>query len=290
MSGTSDGSDPLASRWITRIAPTPSGFLHEGNLVNIVLTAWWARAEGGRLLLRVDDFDTPRLRREYLADIFATLDWLRIEPDDGPVGPEGFAEHWSMALRRAAFAAARDRLLAQHPDRVFVCSCSRRRLDPQGFCVAGCRRRGLRWVPGDRVVRLHVPPGTHVTAAASAGPPPPWAVPAGDHVLWRRDDLPAYQLGSVVADEDLAVTAVLRGVDLLESSALQLAVAALLEAPRFLGADLHHHGLLADAGGRKLSKSAGARAQPLGRTEALRAHVHRRAREIGAPIGIAPPP
>ena len=63
-----------------------------------------------------------------------------------------------------------------------------------------------------------------VTDGSSRGLP----LPPGDHVIWRRDDLPAYQLGSVVADEDLGVTAIVRGVDLVASSALQLHLAQLL--------------------------------------------------------------
>ena len=72
---------------VTRIAPTPSGFLHVGNAVNMVLTHWLARAHGGRLLLRIDDFDTGRARPAYLEDVFRTLDWLGIDIDDGPSGP-----------------------------------------------------------------------------------------------------------------------------------------------------------------------------------------------------------
>lgn len=289
MSLTSRGS--AATPWTTRLAPTPSGFLHEGNVVNLLLTAWWARTAGGRLLLRIDDFDTPRMRAGYLADIFDTMAWLGVDQDDGPLGPGDFNAHWSMSLRRDRFASARDRLLAEHPDQVFVCACSRRELGPGGFCVAACRLRGMAWVTGENVVRLHVPAGTFVSPGATAGfPAPSWTVPPGDHVLWRRDDLPAYQLGSVVADEDLGVTAVLRGADLLDSSALQLHVADLLPAPGFRQADLRHHALLRDPAGHKLSKSAGARAAPLDRTDVLLDRIRKRAVELGAPIGIVPPP
>lgn len=281
------GAEP--ARWTTRIAPTPSGFLHEGNVVNLLLTAWWARAAGGRLLLRIDDFDAPRVRPDYLTDVFDTLRWLGIEPDDGPLDPDDFLAHWSMALRRSRFAAARDTLLRAHADLVFVCRCSRRALDADGFCVAGCRSRGLPWAAGSTVARLHVPAGTRVTPAAPpGGDARSWTVPPGDHVLWRRDDLPAYQLGSVVADEDLGVTAVVRGLDLLDSSALQLHLARMLPAPGFRHADLRHHALLRDPAGHKLSKSAGARGAPLDRTDALLAHIRQRAFELGDPIGIVP--
>ena len=96
---------------VTRIAPTPSGFLHVGNAVNAVLTHWLARAHDGRLLLRIDDFDTARARPAYLEDVFRTLDWLEIDIDDGPCGPGDFETSWSMSRRVDQFRGARDRLM-----------------------------------------------------------------------------------------------------------------------------------------------------------------------------------
>jgi glutamyl/glutaminyl-tRNA synthetase len=275
-------SDP-ADVLVTRIAPTPSGYLHAGNAVNLVLTSWLARARTGRLLLRIDDFDTVRARPEYLADVFDTLAWLGITADAGPAGPADFHLRWSMATRLEQFRAARDRLRAAHPGRVFVCRCSRRDLDPTGRCVAGCREHDLRLEPGRAVLRLAVPPGLTVGGGTAQ-----LAVPAGDHVLWRRDDLPAYQLGSVVADEDLGVTAIVRGMDLVASSALQLHIAALLPAPGFARAELLHHDLITSPKGEKLSKSAGAQAHPLPRTPDLLARIRTWAEQLGAPIGIGP--
>ncbi len=274
------------SRLVTRIAPTPSGFLHVGNAVNMLLAAWWAAAGGGALVLRIDDFDTGRVRREYLSDVFDTLDWLGIAVDAGPRDPQDFEDRWSMTHRRHQFRTAIERLLAERPDSAFVCRCSRRELSPEGFCVAGCRSAGHPIRPGVSVVRLHVAAGIAVPVAHGTQPLP---VPPGDHVLWRRDDLPAYQLGSVVVDEELGVTAVVRGTDLLESTALQLHLAGLLPAPTFARADVRHHELLRDAQGHKLSKSAGARSAPLHRTAELRTQVDRWAVELGSPIGIGPP-
>lgn len=273
----------------TRIAPTPSGYLHAGNAVNILITQWWAHAHDARLILRIDDFDTARIRPEYVRDVFDTLAWLGVDVEEGPTGPADFAARWSMVHRLAAFAEARDRLLAEHPDQVFVCRCSRTALDG-GRCVAGCRSASLPRVAGETVVRLAVPPGTSVTPRGPAGSAPrgELAVPAGDHVLWRRDDLPAYHLGSVLVDEQLGITALIRGVDLLAASALQLHLAALLPAPGFAGAELHHHDLLAAPDGHKLSKSAGAQAHPMARTGAQRARLREWAEQIGAPAGIEP--
>lgn len=264
---------------VTRFAPTPSGYLHVGNIVNLVLTHWLARASGGCLLLRIDDFDLSRAREAYLADVFRTIDWMGIAIDDGPSGPQDFHARWSMAHRLDRFAATRDRLMAGQHEELFVCSCSRQQLGPVRRCVAGCRDRALPLATGHSALRISIPAGV------VKGLP----LPPGDHVLWRRDGLPAYQLGSVAADEDLGVTAIVRGVDLLESSALQLHLAPLLPTPTFAGVDLRHHALETAADGRKLSKSAGAQASPLEHSDTLRRHVLQRAAAAGAGIGIEQP-
>ncbi len=254
---------------VTRFAPTPSGYLHLGNAVNAVLCDWLARSADGRLLLRIDDFDAGRVREAYLEDVFATLDWLGIHPEAGPSGPADFHAQWSMATRAAQFRSAIEHLLADHPDAVFVCRCSRRELGPGGRCHAGCAVAGHPLVPSASTLRL--------------------ATDSGDHVLWRRDDLPGYDLGSVLCDEDLGVTALVRGEDLRASTAVQRHLATLLPAPGVLRAAVHHHALITALDGSKLSKSAGARSHPLERTAAQRALVHEWAEVLGAPLGITRP-
>ncbi|HYN55860.1 MAG TPA: glutamate--tRNA ligase family protein [Motilibacterales bacterium] len=264
---------------VTRIAPTPSGYLHMGNALNFLLTHWLARTHGGRLLLRIDDFDTGRARAPYLEDVFRTLDWLGIDIDAGPSGPQDLRSSWTMSSRIDQFRESRDLLMGGAHASVFVCQCSRHDLDGAGRCVAGCRQQDLALEPGRSALRMSVPGGF------ARGLP----LAPGDHVLWRRDDLPAYQLGSVVADQALGVTAIVRGVDLLESSALQLHLAGMLPAPGFRAVDLRHHALLAAPDGHKLSKSAGAQAHPLEHSDGLREQVRTWARALGAPIGIAGP-
>jgi glutamyl-tRNA synthetase len=264
---------------VTRFAPTPSGYLHTGNVVNLVLTHWLVRTRGGRLLLRIDDFDVARTREAYLTDVFRTLDWLEIHVDDGPSGPQDFHDRWSMTQQLDRFVAARDQLMASSSGQVFVCGCSRPELGPGRRCVAGCREQALPLESGRSALRISIPPG------AARGLP----LPPGDHVLWRRDGTPAYQLGSVVADDDLGVTTIVRGIDLLESSALQVHLAAALPAPGFVTADLRHHGLVTSAEGTKLSKSAGAQAHPIEHTRALHDQVLAHAERLGPSIGITRP-
>jgi glutamyl-tRNA synthetase len=263
---------------VTRFAPTPSGYLHVGNLVNLTLTQWLASAGPGRLLLRIDDFDRGRVRPAYLDDIFRTLDWLQVEIHVGPASVADFHSSWSMASRMHQFRAARDDLLRTAGNRVFVCRCSRAELAGDGRCVAQCAHHELELVPGHSVLRL-----------SGAAAPPGSDMPGGDPVLWRRDDVPAYHLGSVVADEALGITAVVRGADLRASSRVQRYLARILPAPGFAAADLRHHDLLTDPAAGKLSKSAGAQAQPLQHSDRLRHEVYRRAAQLGAPLGIERP-
>ncbi len=111
----------------------------------------------------------------------------------------------------------------------------------------------------------------------------------GDFVVWRRDDLPAYQLVSVIEDRDAAVTHIVRGRDLLPSTAAQLFLAPYLRADALLEADIRHHELVKATSGEKLSKSQGGDVARLPRTDEARAVVHRTAEMLGAPLGITPP-
>jgi glutamyl/glutaminyl-tRNA synthetase len=260
---------------ITRFAPTPSGYLHLGNAVNAQLVAWLAAAHGGTVALRIDDMDAPRYRPEYVRDIFRTLEWLGIDWQLGPVDESDFEAHHSLRHRtayyRAELSAAADRGL-----RLYACRCTRSQLTgpPSGGCPGGCRDAGHAHAAGETSVRACVP--------ADLCPE------IGDVVLWRRDDLPAYHLASVIEDRDLAVTHVVRGEDLRASTQVQLFLAPYLDAVSFTAACIVHHGLVTDADGSKLSKST-LRGEPLPRTPALRESILRAASDIGATVGITPP-
>ena len=80
----------------SRIAPTPSGFLHLGNALNFIFTWLVVRKNQGKLHLRIDDIDALRFRPEYLQDIFYALEWLGLDWDSGPSGPEDFLSHHSL--------------------------------------------------------------------------------------------------------------------------------------------------------------------------------------------------
>src|SRR6188768_2417676 len=87
----------------TRIAPTPSGYLHEGNLYSFVLTWLLAKSSGGQVLLRIDDMDGTRVRSEYLQDIFETLAFVGLTYDEGPVNLADFEQHFGQQHRLAQY-------------------------------------------------------------------------------------------------------------------------------------------------------------------------------------------
>ena len=247
---------------ISRLAPTPSGYLHLGNAVNFVLTWLLTRRAGGTLHLRIDDLDRARLRPAYLENIFRTLDWLGLDYDHGPTGPADFEAHYSQLLHLADY----QRLLAElrHvpglPGLLYACRCSRTDIQRNGghHDDAACRARALLPEAPETAWRAHVPAGTTVTFRDlwQAETTVPLAAEMGDFVVRKKDGLPAYQVASVADDVRLGTTLIVRGLDLLPSSAAQLWLASQAKsAAPFRAVQFAHHALLAGADGAKLSKS-----------------------------------
>ncbi len=245
---------------LTRFAPTPSGFLHAGNGISFILTAAWARAAGARVLLRIDDLDRGRFREEYLEDVFETLHWLGLRWDLGPRDPADFHAHWSQHGRLPAYHALLSRL--RERKLLYACSCSRSQLRSAsadhrypGTCrYAGIPldTPGVAWrvrVPGEASVECQEGETRQLLAVAGL---------MGDFVVRQKDGMPAYQIASLSDDLHYGVDLIVRGMDLLPSSAAQLYLAQCLGETGFLKTTFHHHGLQLGEDGSKLSKSAGA--------------------------------
>lgn len=248
----------------TRYAPTPSGYLHEGNAAHLLVTAELAKEHGALIVLRIDDIDRDRCRPEYLDDVFAVLTWLELPWSIGPTSPEDMAE-WSQAARMPMYRRAMDHLVRE--GHAYACSCSRSSWqDYHGDeCPGGCRSRATSSYTDDLAWRIHLP-----------------GVP--DPVIWRRGDLPAYHLASVVDDDFFGVNLVVRGSDLAESTSIQRALSMMLPDSTFQAATVVHHGLVMGPSGEKLSKSAGSGAQPLPRNDAMRARIQMLAGELRASL------
>ncbi len=108
----------------TRIAPTPSGYLHAGNGAAFILAWKLAREAGGKILLRIDDLDAERVRPEYVEDIFETLHWLGVEWDEGPRNTDELQSTWSQHLRMARYQELVEQL--REGGHLYACSCSRK--------------------------------------------------------------------------------------------------------------------------------------------------------------------
>lgn len=244
----------------SRIAPTPSGYLHLGNAFNFLLTDYLVRREGGQLRLRIDDLDAPRVRPEYVADIFETLHRLGIQWQQGPRDAAGQQQRYTQQLRLPRYHNLIEQLI--NTGNVFACTCSRKELQQNsmdGQYPGTCRYKGLPLDTPDAALRIVTPEGSRITFQdAIAG-----SVETDlyrhnrDFIIRRRDGIPAYHVGSLCDDVDYGINLIVRGADLLESTAAQLYLATILGEDAFKQVPFYHHPLLMDNGGEKLSKSAG---------------------------------
>ena len=255
---------------ISRFAPAPTGFLHLGHVVNAAVVWRETRARGGTVLLRIEDHDRQRSRREYEAAILEDLAWLGFAAD-GPAVRK--------SERDDIYVQALDTLRRQ--GLVYACDCSRyeiiaaraalkgratnggeadvaqpfRAADDE-LCYPGtCRDRGLAEGPGVGLrVRLAPSVERFVDLRLGAQEQRP-SDQCGDLLVRDRDGNWTYQFAAAVDDFVQGVTLVIRGVDLLASTGRQIQLARLLgraEPPAFL-----HHGLIMKTADQKLSKSDG---------------------------------
>ncbi|PPL01393.1 glutamyl-tRNA synthetase [Parapedobacter indicus] len=230
----------------TRIAPTPSGYLHLGNVLSFALTAALAKQTGAHVLLRIDDLDQARVKQNYIDDIFETLEFLKLPWDEGPRTYADYKNTYSQIHRMQLYEDALQQLRQQ--GHLFACECSRSVLfarHPDGVYMGTCRDKGL---------SLDNPGYNWRIDTSGATLPPNMQY----FVVRKRDGFPAYQLASVVDDVQSGVDLIVRGEDLRESTQAQIYLAGLLGYDSFVSATFYHHVLLKGARGEKLSKSSGA--------------------------------
>lgn len=233
-------SDTVPSPYRGRFAPSPTGRLHIGSLVAALGSWLLARHHGGEWLIRVEDLDPPREIAGAARWQVDTLAAFGMESDLPIV--------WQ-STRHARYADALARLLAD--GHAFECRCSRSDLAAAG----GIHRACVASDPGrPPAIRLRVPEGTRVSFDDGLQGMVEQHIDreVGDVVLRRADGFWAYQLAVVVDDADQAITDVVRGADLLDSTPRQILLQRTLglPTPRHL-----HLPLIVDAHGNKLSKS-----------------------------------
>lgn len=235
-----------------RFAPSPTGPLHLGSLVAAVGSWLYARAEGGRWLVRVEDIDTPRVVPGSTEEILGALTRYGLEWDGEVV--------WQ-SRRTVLYERALDELRAK--GLIYDCACSRADLQRAASAPLGSEavypgtcRGGI--APGKvaRAIRFRVPDGVIAFDDLVAGPQQEHVgEKTGDFVVRRADGLFAYQLAVVVDDADQGVTQVVRGADLLGSTPRQIALQRALGYPTPVYA---HLPLVVNADGAKLGKRDGA--------------------------------
>lgn len=248
--------------FVTRFAPSPTGYLHLGHALSALTACDAARAAGGRFLLRIEDIDQGRVRAEYEAAIYEDLTWLGLG--------------WETPVRRQSehmddYAAALQSLIDR--DLVYRCFRTRREI---AEAIASAPHGD-----GEEVFRGEALPAPEEAARLAAGEPFAWRLslrkaraalgPAyfalvfedetgrvraepekhGDVVLARKDFLASYHLASVWDDALQGVTHIIRGEDLREAAHLHVLLQKLLDLPQPV---YRHHRLVLGEDGKRLAK------------------------------------
>jgi glutamyl-Q tRNA(Asp) synthetase len=272
--------------YIGRFAPSPSGPLHAGSLVAAMASYLDARLHGGKWLLRIEDIDETRTVPDAIAAIYQALSCLGMQWDDDVIVQ---SEH------KARYEAACELLAAQ----IYPCACTRKEimdsvtrtglpLAADGAAIyPGTCRNGVADGRIGRTLRIRVPDADDPDRLIRfddrwCGPvTQDLALQAGDFVLKRADGFWAYQLAVVVDDAAQGVTDIVRGADLIDSTARQIYLQRLLgvSTPTYM-----HLPLLAGDDGEKLSKQNGA--APLDLQQSLR-ELFNCARFLGLDDGIS---
>ena len=146
----------------SRIAPTPSGFLHAGNVYNFLLTYLFTRAFDGILYLRIDDYDLPRYRRQYVENIFRVLDMLGIDFDGGPGGVGEFETKFSSKFRLGAYQNALKTLEQKGVCYACECSHSMKSSFKNGIYARVCADKNLKFKKDETAMRLRVLDGLQI--------------------------------------------------------------------------------------------------------------------------------
>ena len=247
-----------------RIAPSPTGLLHIGHACTFWTAYQRALRNGGTLVFRNEDLDPQRSKADFARAMIEDLHWLGIQWQEGPDIGGPFGPYEQSARRNfylEAWRALRDGGF------LYPCTCSRKDLasaaaapnegDDEPIYSGRCRHRvgharkydapaGVNW-------RFRVPDGKTITFEDARQGSQTYVAGEdfGDFVVWRRDDVPAYHLAVVIDDQAMQITEVVRGADLLKSTARQL---LLIRALAYAVPDYYHCPLVRDDAGVRLAK------------------------------------
>jgi glutamyl-tRNA synthetase len=241
---------------VGRLAPSPTGAQHIGNARTYLITWLSVRSRGGRLVLRIEDIDSPRIKPGADRQIMDDLRWLGLDWDEGPYYQTKRLHLYEQALVKL-----------QNQEFVYPCTCTRSDIEEAasaphaehegpaypGTC-AGRRAVDARNLDRPFAWRFRSSLNQATFVDGVAGPVTVPLSQAGDFVVWKSSGTPAYQLAVVVDDAAMGVTEVVRGDDLIPSTPRQLQLYASLglSAPCFA-----HVPLVVGPDGRRLAKRHG---------------------------------
>jgi glutamyl-tRNA synthetase len=261
-----------------RLAPSPTGFLHLGHARTFWIAQERARANGGELVLRNDDLDSTRFKLEFVDAMLEDLRWFGFEWSEGPDVGGPFAPY-HQSERMNFYRAALEKLRAGNF--IYPCTCSRKDIqaatraphandDDEPIYPGTCRAKkevsgqksevrvplaGLRLPTLDLRFswRFRVPDGETISFMDGNFGEQRFVAGKdfGDFIVWRGDDVPAYQLACVADDAAMQISEVVRGADLLVSTARQI---LLYRALGLTPPDFFHCALMLDESGQRLAK------------------------------------
>jgi glutamyl/glutaminyl-tRNA synthetase len=245
-----------------RLAPSPTGLLHLGHARTFWIAAQRAAEHNGQLILRNEDLDPQRCRPEFVHAMLEDLRWLGINWTEGPDCGGLFAPY-TQSERRQHYVDAWRKL--RNRGLIYPCTCSRKDVavaaaapnegDDEPVYPGTCRHRAAAQFPEPKGVnwRFRVPDGEEIRFTDLHLDPQSFTAcrDFGDFIIWRRDDVPAYQLAVVVDDAAMQITEIVRGADLLKSTARQI---LLFHALGFSIPDYYHCDLVCDEAGVRLAK------------------------------------
>lgn len=254
--------EPAKSSYRGRLAPTPTGYLHLGHARTFWTAQKRAKANGGTLILRNDDLDQARCKPEFVRAMLEDLRWFGFTWQEGPdIG--GAFTRYNQSERSSFYRTTLERLRAANL--IYPCNCSRRDIqsaaraphaadDEEPIYPGTCRNKTVADMGGGKFSwRFRVLNGEAVAFRDGNLGEQQFVAGKdfGDFVVWRNDDVAAYQLASVADDAAMQITEVVRGADLLLSTARQLLLfrALGLKAPEFF-----HCPLMLDEKGERLAK------------------------------------
>lgn len=251
-----------------RLAPSPTGYLHLGHAATFWKAQERCREHGGTLVLRIEDLDRERCRDTYAGALAEDMRWYGLNWQEGPdVG--GSSGPYLQSARIALYLRAWRQLASSGA--IYPCTCTRRDVevalgaphhgDSEAIYPGTCRPAQARPIrlddPSGVNWRFRTPDGETVGFVDRRSGPQAFrsGCDFGDFIVWRKDGLPSYQLAVVVDDAAMNITEVVRGEDLLVSTAQQLLLYRALDLPP---PGFYHCLLVRDGSGQRLAKRSGA--------------------------------